>query len=684
MSEKYVLQRDMFDCGEAALKTIFLQYGKRLRVNITSKNQGLTAYELIKISKKNGIMAKGVKTNLSHITEENLPCIAHVIKDKSYFHYIVILKNNESRKNVIVFDPTEGIKNISYNKFNEISTGVFILFQKTKIKKERDNRLKQILIKLVKKNKKIIFKSIFFSAIAILLSILFSFYLKFLLLYENCFLIISVLFLFVSLFKNTFSYIKNKIIIKLNEKIDADINDTLVTHIFKLPHSYFKQRSTGYLMTIISDIENFKNLVVKIFIVFIVDLLFILFITLLISILNFYYLIILILFIILKLVLSYIYSEKYNDNYLKLKSSKIRSSSYFVNVFENINSVKNLFIDDKLSQKIKENEISLLSEKEEFNKNNNKYLFINLFLEDLFLIFLMFLSVLTNDNSFSLVNLIIFINIYQIFLSFLNNICEVIVMYKTYLSSIGHVLDILDEKEEVFEKNVANFEINKVEYENISYGFDDKVLFNNISFVIKKNDSIFVDGKSGVGKTTLVKLLLKNFDNYKGKIKINDVSISNFKNNIIRSKITYVSGDEKLFTDTIYNNLSIVNSNKKKIDKVLKICQINDFLKTKKIDSNYVIDNLSNNLSGGEKNKILIARALLTDAKIIIFDECFNEIDIKTERKILKDIKDNYDITIIFISHRKNNIDLFNKHYKIENKKLVKIKEEKYAEINKQ
>ena len=175
-----------------------------------------------------------------------------------------------------------------------------------------------------------------------------------------------------------------------------------------------------------------------------------------------------------------------------------------------------MFIDDKLSQKIKENEISLLSEKEEFNKNNNKYLFINLFLEDLFLIFLMFLSVLTNDNSFSLVNLIIFINIYQIFLSFLNNICEVIVMYKTYLSSIGHVLDILDEKEEVFEKNVANFEINKVEYENISYGFDDKVLFNNISFVIKKNDSIFVDGKSGVGKTTLVKLLLNDFDNYKG------------------------------------------------------------------------------------------------------------------------------------------------------------------------
>lgn len=683
MSEKYVFQSDMFDCGEAALKTIFLQYGKRLQVNITGKNQGLTAYELIKFSKKNGIMAKGVKTNLSYITEENLPCIAHIIKDKSYFHYIVILKNNESGKNVTVFDPAEGVKFISYSEFNKISTGVFILFQKTKIKKERDNRLKQILIKLVKNNKKIIFKSIFFSTIAILLSILFSFYLKFLLLYQNHIIIISVLFLFVSLFKNIFSYIKNKLIIKLNEKIDADINDTLVTHIFKLPHSYFQQRATGYLMTIISDIENFKNLIVKIFIVFFVDLLFILFIAGFISILNLYYLVILILFIILKLTLSYIYSEKYNDNYVKLKASKIRSSSYFVNVFENINSVKNLFIENKTSQKIKENELRLLCEKEDFNKNNNKYLSANLFLEDLFLIFLMFMSVLTNDNGFSLVNLITFINIYQIFLSFLNNVCEVIVMYKTYLSSIGNVLDILEEKEEVFEKSGTNFEINKVEYKNVSYRFDDKVLFSSVSFVIKENDSIFIEGKSGVGKTTLVKLLLKCFDNYKGEIKINDVGISNLKNNFIRSKITYVSGNEKLFTDTIYNNLSIVNSNKEKIDKVLKICQINDFLKNKKVDSNYVIDNLSNNLSGGEKNKILIARALLKEAKIIIFDECFNEIDIKTERKILKDIMNNYDITIVFISHRKNNIDLFNKYYKLKNKKLVKFREEEYAEINK-
>ena len=68
-------------------------------------------------------------------------------------------------------------------------------------------------------------------------------------------------------------------------------------------------------------------------------------------------------------------------------------------------------------------------------------------------------------------------------------------------------------------------------------------------------------------------------------------------------------------------------------------------------------------------------------SNLIIFDESFNEIDSKTERTILKNIKDNFDVTILFISHRKENIDLFNKHYKIQNKKLIKIKEEKNDRI---
>ena len=104
MSEKYVLQRDTYDCGLAALKTIFLQFGKKINLEKLNYVHGLTAYDMIQISKKNGLVAKGVRTNLFHITSSYLPCIAHVIKDKSYFHYIVITKNNKKSKKINIFD----------------------------------------------------------------------------------------------------------------------------------------------------------------------------------------------------------------------------------------------------------------------------------------------------------------------------------------------------------------------------------------------------------------------------------------------------------------------------------------------------------------------------------------------------------------------------------------------------
>ena len=102
---KFVLQENMYDCGVAALKTIFLQYGKKIKssdVVRKTTSQGTTAYELISSSKKLGLNAKGVRTTLDALTIKHLPCIAHIIKDKNYFHYIVIFEKNNKNKTVTV------------------------------------------------------------------------------------------------------------------------------------------------------------------------------------------------------------------------------------------------------------------------------------------------------------------------------------------------------------------------------------------------------------------------------------------------------------------------------------------------------------------------------------------------------------------------------------------------------
>ena len=154
---KFMLQENMYDCGVAALKTIFLQYGKKIKSNDVVRkttSQGTTAYELISSSKKLGLNAKGVRTTLDTLTIKHLPCIAHIIKDKNYFHYIVIFEKNNKNKTLVILDPAIGIKTITYEEFNEETTNIFILFDDKKMQKEKDKRFKNVIKSLLKINKK--------------------------------------------------------------------------------------------------------------------------------------------------------------------------------------------------------------------------------------------------------------------------------------------------------------------------------------------------------------------------------------------------------------------------------------------------------------------------------------------------------------------------------------------------
>lgn len=140
----------------------------------------------------------------------------------------------------------------------------------------------------------------------------------------------------------------------------------------------------------------------------------------------------------------------------------------------------------------------------------------------------------------------------------------------------------------------------------------------------------------------------------------------------IRRKITYVSQDEILYTDTIYNNIVLDNkiSYSEYLD-ILKITGVDLILNRSLLKNDMLIENNGSNLSGGEKQRILLARALVKKSDIYIFDESLSAIDIKNERLILKNIfKRLKNKTIIVISHRFNNKDLYQRYVLI-NKGVV-------------
>ena len=150
-------------------------------------------------------------------------------------------------------------------------------------------------------------------------------------------------------------------------------------------------------------------------------------------------------------------------------------------------------------------------------------------------------------------------------------------------------------------------------------------------------------------------------------IYIDDIDINDISRDDIINNICYVSQNEYIFTDTILNNIKMYNDvSKEEFNKILKITGVNKILSDRKIDLDFILIENGQNLSGGERQRILLARSLLRKKKILILDETMNEIDAKSERKMIKKIKTEYNITFILISHRNINSDLFDRVIKIE------------------
>lgn len=214
---------------------------------------------------------------------------------------------------------------------------------------------------------------------------------------------------------------------------------------------------------------------------------------------------------------------------------------------------------------------------------------------------------------------------------------------------------VINQKELLEDSSFIN--ITNIRFKNVIYKYDKNLVLKGINFNINKGDWIMVTGKTGSGKSTLFKLLTKQIKGPYEGIYINGMNIDDYSD--LRKNITYVDQKTKLFNCSLKENIIL---GKKDYSKAVDACLVNDLVKKNNISYDYEIDNINSNLSGGQIQKIVIAQTLCNGAEVIIFDETTSQIDAKTERRILSNIKQMYkDKTIILITHRDKNADLFDK-----------------------
>lgn len=216
----------------------------------------------------------------------------------------------------------------------------------------------------------------------------------------------------------------------------------------------------------------------------------------------------------------------------------------------------------------------------------------------------------------------------------------------------------------------------RITLKNISFSYNEnsRNTLENISFTIEKGEKICISGKSGSGKSTLINLILGLLKPNNGKIFLDHEELKS-NETIVWENLSYVPQNCYLIDDTILKNIAFAEKeneiDKKKIDKILAICALENFIKSLTDGINTKVGDRGVRVSGGQKQRIGIARALYSDPKILFLDEAMSNLDIENENLITKNLKENYsDMTIISISHHSQKLENFDKTIRINNGRI--------------
>ena len=252
--------------------------------------------------------------------------------------------------------------------------------------------------------------------------------------------------------------------------------------------------------------------------------------------------------------------------------------------------------------------------------------------------------------------------------------------YSLYISQGNYAVDTLEalykemQKDKLEHGNLNNFKNYNIEFDNVSFAYNDKAVIENLSFSLQEGKSYALVGSSGSGKSTVAKLISGFYNVNEGSIKIGGIPISEYSDEALIKAISFVFQDSKLFKKSIYENVALANKDAVKDDvmRALRLAGCDLILDKFPEREKTIIGSKGVYLSGGEKQRIAIARAILKDSKIVIMDEASASIDPDNEFELQKAFKNLMkDKTVIMIAHRLSTIKDVDEILVMDNGKII-------------
>ena len=489
-----------------------------------------------------------------------------------------------------------------------------------------------------------------------------------------------ILIIAASLISGFFTFLMRQTIINVSRYIEYDVKNEVFAHYQSLDQIFYKRKRTGDLMNRISeDVSKVRmyygpvlmygaNAIVLFFVI----------ITYMFSVAPK-----LTIFSLIPLPILSIFIYKVS-NLINIKSTKVQESlselsTYSQESFSGISVLKSYNIQDIIFNKFDKYAFNSFKNNLSLAKIQAWFFPIILFLiglSNLIVIYIGGIEFINGNKEIGVIaEFIIYVNMLTWPVTLVGWVTSII---KQAEASQKRINEFLDSKSSLDDGNYSlkDKKSKNIEFKDVTFTYPQTGIkvFNSLNLKIEKGKTLGIVGKVGSGKTTLLDLLCRVYDPNEGSILYDKIDIKLFKINNLRELFSYVPQNNFLFSESIYKNIQFGNPNamERDVKKAAKLSEIDKEIT--KFENGYqtILGERGVTLSGGQIQRISIARSFIKDSALYLFDDCFSSLDTDTEERVINNLKNNFkNKSVIIVSHRVSCIKHADKIIVLENGKII-------------
>lgn len=673
-----VEQHDSSDCGVACAVSICQHYGKEITISKLRQLMGTDALGTSIYGICEGLSSIGFDSRAVYVDRDSfskgdytLPAIARIVREDGTAHYVAVYQVRNGT--VRYMDPAEHkAQKKTVDEFcRDFDGGMIFLIPNEEFirSKEGTASLFRSFLRMIRPQTGLFIVAIAMSVILTVFGILMAVFNKILVdeiipyQEDHQLLLFGIALTLIVVTQTLIGAFRTHVILYLSQKIDIPMMLGYFEHIFKLPMSFFASRKTGDIVTRFQDAGVVKNVLTSTALTVVIDVCMVIIVGAVLIMQSVNLFAVVLVMTVLSAVLIYCFKAPYRKLNRQSMEQGARLNSQIIESLNNVETVKTNSSEQHTMEMIEAEYIKALRIGFRGGVLSNIQGSLSSAISGLGnLAVMVFGGFLAIEGTITLGTLIAFMSLSGYFIQPIGRLVSLqlsIQQADISLKRLSEIYDVEEESETESNKDALKGPITDVELKDVvfRYGTRPPVL-HGVSIRVSKGEKVALVGRSGCGKTTISKLLLKFYTPESGEVRINGQDINELDPFALRSRIGCVPQNVQTFSGTVRENLLFGSRvTKQELDRACDMTGCTEFIKKLPAGYDTFLDDTGGGLSGGEKQRLIIARAILRNPDLLIMDEATSNMDFITEKTTFDLLFNKLrDRSMLIIAHRLSTI----------------------------